>query len=265
MTPFRTLKPGDPVAEALAAAPEGATVVFSPGHYDVNLVLPHSVTLQGGGPGAVIFDGKGRGSIVRVSGAKKSVRLQGLTLTGGGGQGAALAGNGVSSIELVDVIVRDNKAGRAATIQVDAGTLLLDRCHLSGNVGDFGAALLVDGVAKAIVRNTHIVDNRATTSAVAVRDLAEVSFEHVTIAGNHAPIALEVRATPGRLPTVKLHDSIVRAPGSTAIGNGPRLPGHVISTRSMIEGATTGEIKITEVGGDLAGAAFGKTAGAPAK
>lgn len=181
------------IAEALAAAPDGAVVTVCPGTYDEALHVERSVTLRG--LALPVLDGGGLGATIDVTGGP--VTIDGFVITGGsGGLAGPAASNGggidawlstgsVSVVgctiennlaevaggvlfgeaggSLVDSIVRNNVSGVQAGGVYTDGDLTIERSELSDNVAaDEGGGLIVgDGRVVALV-DSEITHNTAT-------------------------------------------------------------------------------------------------------
>ncbi len=97
--PYRT------IAEALAAAPEGATIEVRDGVYPGPLVIDKRVTLVGVGDPPPVIDGGGRGTVVHIQAA--GVRLRGFVVRNSGND-LEREETGVL-VTAPDVLVEDNQ------------------------------------------------------------------------------------------------------------------------------------------------------------
>lgn len=243
------------LGEVIDGLPDGAVLCLQPGTYPFRTGLQRSITLRGlGSPGEVVLDGGGRGSMMWIAAKAKRVVLEGLTVQNGV---AISSGGGISGgsddLTLREVVLRGHRArkGPGAALALRYGRATLERCRIEDNDGRSGAAIYLSGSAKVTLRDTLITRNTGTRSIVLVHEWAELHLERSTIAGNKAEAAIELRATTVQIPTVTIADSIVAA-GATALTNGPRLPGKLTVTRSLVEGEQRG---VTDGGGNKAGAA----------
>lgn len=113
------------VAQALAAAHAGDTVIVSPGVHHEHLVIDRSVRLRGQ-PGAII-DGGGQGTVVRVEAA--GVELRDLTVRGSGdnytAEDAAIRIDHAADVRVIDSRLEDALFG----VFVVQG----DRCVIEGS------------------------------------------------------------------------------------------------------------------------------------
>lgn len=153
-------------SEAVAAAQGGDTVGVCPGSYAVDLVLGKSLSLVGAGDAdAVVLTSKTPGrSVVSVGliDPPADVTLEALTVTGASG---VAVGGGVDAR--------------------NAGSLLLDRCVVTGNGAARGGGAAIAG--EVTVRSTRIEANDAQEGGgLAIDPGADVSFAAATIASNTA-------------------------------------------------------------------------------
>ena len=261
----------DKLGDVIEGLPDGAVLCLEPGTYVLSTVLQKSITLRGlGTPAEVILDGDGGGSVLRIAPDAKRVLLERLTVQ----NGAAVIGSGgidggSDDLTLREVVLRGHRAGGetpGAALGLSRGKATLERCRIEGNQGRSGGAIYLSGSAKVTLRDTLVTGNTATRSVIWVHQWAELHLERSTVAGNDADAAIELLATTVQTPTVTIADSIVAA-AKTALANGPRLPGKLTVSRSLVEGEQRGA---TDGGGNKAGAAdldpatFAPRAGSPA-
>lgn len=128
------------VAEALAAAPDGAEVHVAAGTWDVRgiAVAGRAVTIVGAGTDQTILSG---GGVAR-----------GFHVTAG------------SRLAMRELTVRDCMAtqGGGGAFLVESASLLLDRCSLVGNRGgDHGGAIMMHGTGEVLIERSSFIGNAA--------------------------------------------------------------------------------------------------------
>jgi hypothetical protein len=165
-----------------------------------------------------------------------------LTVTGGStaGEGAGVESSTEGEVVLREVVLRGNHAdkGGGAGLAAHEGRVLLERCRVVGNRGKAGGAIRLDGGARATLRDTLVADNDAGGSVVWVREAADLTLEHTTIAGNRGAAAVEVGGTVAAAPTVHITDSILAA--AKAIVNAATYPGEITVARTVLHGESAG-------------------------
>ncbi len=212
-----TLGPGDDLASAIARADEGAVVCLKPGRYPGDLSPQRSLTRRGlGGAGEVTLDAAGRGRCVAVLHDDLVVQLEGLTLTGGrgeGGGGAALLG--LSKLTLSDCVLTGNTGSQApgGAVYAELGTLTLRRCRVHGNVADDGVAVLADQIASLVIEDSLLVEDVGhDASVVKVRDGVDARISRSTIVATGRGAAVHASGTTSRQPEVAVADSVLAGP-----------------------------------------------------
>jgi len=209
---------GGSIQSAIAAAPNGARVLVSPGTYFERIdLLGKSIEVIGvGGAGQTILDGTGGAPVVRCASGETAVtRIQGLTIRGGAAQFGAggVAASGGATPLFEDCVIRNNVGKNGAGV---AGTPILRRCAIVANVssqahggglygaprmsfcvvadnrcsGASGGGLYVTGGA-ANVTDCVFVDNAAVLAnskagAVFVHATATATIERSLFVGNYA-------------------------------------------------------------------------------
>ena len=176
------------------------------GPFATNLGEPYATVLRGGyatgcgsrvsDPSSTRIDGEGISSVLTLSSGSFSpfarVRLEGVTIRGGFGVGAALwANNG--TVEVVESAVLDNHSGGdggGILVSLDHGMLTIDRLRVEGNTAGSRAGLAISTyVADILVTNSTIVGNVSSAYAggasVAVQR-GRAQLVNNTIAGNGA-------------------------------------------------------------------------------
>ncbi len=238
------------LAEVIEGLPDGAVLCLAPGTYPLNAVVKRSLTVRGeGAPAEVVLDGGGRGSVLRVSGARRFV-VEKLTITGGA---AVLGGGGLDGgadeLTAREVIFRGNRADGetpGAAVALTRGRGTLERCRVVDNRGRSAIAV---ANAELVLKQSLVADNTTQAPAIQVRETGALVLDHATVAGNHADAAIELRGTTVQTPSLEVRDSIVSGP--VAVANGPRLAGRATAARSLLDGEQRG---VTDGGGNRTGA-----------
>lgn len=122
--------------------------------------LTGGLTLSGGGICRVIHVNKG--------GTTNTVTLIGLTLTGGNGTGGSLSGIG-------------------GAVYVEAGSLTLDRCVLSGNSTNFGGAISYSSDSVLVLQRSSFLGNTAAVQGGAIYNNGYATLLQCTLSGNQGP------------------------------------------------------------------------------
>jgi hypothetical protein len=231
------------LADILQNAPDGAVICLQPGTYPVRAVLKRSITLRGqGAPGAVVLDGGGQGSVLRISAKAQAVHIERLTIANGS---AVMAGGGIDggpagALTLTEVVLRGNQADGetpGAAMALTRGQATLLRCRVQGNRGQ--AAVFLGGAAQVRMVQTLLSDHEGPGATVRLTEAARLELDHVTlVAKGHG---LQLGGTVAARPRVQIHDSIIAA--KVAIQNGPAMAGEVTIERSVVSGerANVGE------------------------
>jgi hypothetical protein len=211
----RTITPAEAAElnDLLTELPDGAVVCFAEGRYELNLLLKRSVTLRGSGPG-VVLDGKGLLPVVLIDAQKGNVVVENLTLRRGGG-GPMGEGGCLSVARAAKVIVRDcvlergeADANGGGALAARRGELVVERCKLTRSRGARASTLLLDGVVRASVVDSRLVDNDEGAPAILVNDHAELELVRSVVARSGG-VAIEVHAPPDHAAKATLVDSIV--------------------------------------------------------
>lgn len=205
------------LAKAIAAAPAGATLCLTAGEYEVLVEVERSITLIGV-PGKTVLKGTGRGSILAMQEDGASVRLEGLTFTGGvAREGGALALGANSRLVVAGCAFSGNRAGQygGGALFASRGEIEVTGCAFEGNQGVQGGAVLLDGVVRARFEGCSFTGNHAEQGgAVRVREGAEATFANVNFAGNRSPeagSALRTAGSTSRQPKVALEGCTLAA------------------------------------------------------
>jgi len=209
------------LAEALAAAAPGSVICLQPTVYSGTFVVPVGLTLRG--PGATL-DAGGAGPVLHVRAEKTSVRVEGVTLTGGFGHaGGAVPLDVRSEVVFVGCTFRGNEASDygGGAIHAQRGKVVLEGCTVTGNSGRIGAALLADGVSLWEIRDTTITGNTGGRGALTIRDGANVAMSGGAFGDNtlsDGPASISIDGTTSRGPTVAI-DGVSMPGGAEGIQN----------------------------------------------
>jgi hypothetical protein len=211
--------------------PDGSSVCLKKGKYPGGIFIRKSVTLKGiEGAENTIFDSEGKYRAIAVTGQGIDVHIQGITIKGGNAfdAGAGLAVQAESKIMVSDCIFQGNMARQygGGAVYVNEGKIVMERCRFTENTGgksvtvkggekvDFGGnggAVLADGIAEVILKDSLIVKNIAKNgSALKISDGAKMVIERCTIADNEGETSVETSSTSSRSPAVTIYESIVQ-------------------------------------------------------
>jgi predicted outer membrane repeat protein len=185
------VEPAGDWAGHVEAAGAGTVVVFAPGRYEGcstgGFVLASGVALLGsGGAAATVVDCGGAGRHFLVNGSV-DVRIDGLTLTGGGnstGGGCVLVeGHGGSVVVADSVFSNCSTTAWGGAIAVRGGAALnISRSNFTGNrAGEGGGAIHVAAGA------TLLVEGPATFVRNSARDGGAVHAVDMSRSGHHRP------------------------------------------------------------------------------
>ena len=145
------------IGEAIAVAPEGVTILVSPGVYNESLDFGGKLlTVEGdtSDPSLVVLDGTGLAGPIVIAGSGESndTVLRGFTLRNG------TAGGTIPETDL--------KGGGAVLIRDASPTI--DRCQFDSNLADRGGAMAILGSADARVLGCIFSDNTGLDAGGAV-------------------------------------------------------------------------------------------------
>ncbi len=181
-------------ADAIAAAPDGATLTFCEGTWEGDLVLPVGLSLEAQVPGTVSLQGTGESSVIEATAG--DVRLSGFAIGGGlgsqlsGGTSGESAGGGINASSASSLVVEDcvfdtNAADLGGHIAgpVD-GSLTVARSQFTGGVAlTAGGAILVLGDS-AQLEDLVIADTEAVIGgAIAAFGTPQLSLEGIDLSG----------------------------------------------------------------------------------
>ena len=184
---------GDPgvlprIADAIALAGTGGTVVLQPGTYREELRLTGDVSLMAeDGRGTVTLEAP-NGLAVFSSGA--TVQLRGLTITGGSDSFPAVQiGSGHLRMTECDV-----RANGVVAVHATVGRLDMHRCVVEN---PYGAGLLLDKDAAGTITDTVIRD--IAGAAIVIAGGADPEFRGCTVTDGRGPGILSTRDGRGRM------------------------------------------------------------------
>jgi len=155
--PGETLYVGGPlpesyatIAEALAVAADGDSIVVFPDYYAESIVVAKSVTLVAEASGSPVIDGLGIGDVIRIE--TSGVTISGLTIQGGGvSRPERRAGihctSGAEGVTVEGNIVRQSENG--ILLEGTAGASIVDNEVYSNGTGIF----LVGATSATVERN----------------------------------------------------------------------------------------------------------------
>ncbi len=188
-----SVSPDDPgvlptIADAIAIAGPGATIVVQPGVYREQLRLTGDVSLVAeDGRGTVVLEAPGG---VAVFSAGGTVRLRGFKLTGGNEQFPAVQ-VGSGTLRMAECEVR---AAGVVAVHVNAGRLDLDDCVVENPAG---AGLLVERGATGAITGT-LIQNIAGAGVV-IASGSDPELRRCTVTDVRGPGILSTRDGRGRV------------------------------------------------------------------
>ncbi|MFI2710477.1 AAA family ATPase [Micromonospora sp. NPDC018662] len=176
------------IADALAVAGPGTTIVLQPGTYHEELRIIGDVTLAAeDGPGTVTLQAPE--AVALFVGAGR-VELRGITVVGGGDRFPAVQVTG-GSLRMSDCELR---ADGLVALHAGDSRLDLDTCVV-GNAA--GAGLLLEGGMTGTIRATTVRD--VGGAAMVISSGADPEFVDCTVTGAAGPGVLSTRAGRGSL------------------------------------------------------------------
>lgn len=201
----RTVTPGDDLAEALAEAPAGATLLLEAGEYRLSsaLVLLDAVTIRGAGRDATVLASSAHQASILVV-ADKPVRIADLALARDPGSlGSGIVAGGEASLVLDGVRLtgarRGQDQGGAGVLLADAGARAAGRgTTLQADAVEFRdndwAGLAVTGAHRVSVLDATFAGNGQC--GVCFFDSASGSIRDSTFTDNLVGLAITGGATP---------------------------------------------------------------------
>lgn len=245
---------GTGLADAIDKAAAGARLCLAAGEHTAGVAVARSVTLVGvEGAAKTIVKGTGRGPVLRVDDDSLSLRIEGLTLSGGvTDAGGALAIRGRGKVHVADCILRANKAGMVGGggLYARAGMLTVERTAFEDNEGRQGGAVFLDQVVKAEFSRCAFNGNRADGGgAIRVAEGAQATVKTSTFTNNAAAggDAVQVSGTKSRAATVSLQHCEVSDGG---LGNGPDIPGAIRLQNNKLPASWRGVAGVKDLGGN---------------
>ncbi|MCA2980195.1 MAG: hypothetical protein INH41_28755 [Myxococcaceae bacterium] len=232
------------LAQALSDAKPNDTVQVPAGRYCGTFTIDKPLTLLA--RGQVVLDAQHAGPVLTIA-TEGLVRVSGCTLVGGA---AREAGGGVAllkgRLELSDSVVRFNKApayGGGGLFVAGSAQALVTRCRFEANTGRQGGAILVDDEGGLRLEHSALLQNAATDGGgLRVKEGARADVFACTLADNKVVgepavgSAVSLGGSTTRAPTVTLSHCVIseRAAGPALLHNGPKCPGTLVVTRSLL-------------------------------
>ncbi len=188
------------IQEAIAVASDGDTVLVAPGTYlesEISL-LGRALVLKGhdaSDPATVrstVIDAQRGGVVLRaVTGEGPDTRIEGLTLTGGLGNGAGMY-CAATSPTIDRCLILDNAStgggwNYGGGIHCAGGAATIEGCYLVGNTADWGGALRISEGAKVEVRDCVFMNNSVVFDGAGVDVFeSEATIEGSFFLNNHS-------------------------------------------------------------------------------
>ena len=156
------------MANAVAAAPAGATIEVCPGTYAVSVLIERELTVQGAGRGVTIFDGSAGGRIFSVD--EVNFTLRDATVQNGQDENGRFGGNchggGIVFNDLFGTTLHlqvdrvDFIGNETALCVDDRMTATISDCVFSENIGSQGGGIFSYG--NTTVENSTFVGNEVS-------------------------------------------------------------------------------------------------------
>jgi hypothetical protein len=221
-----TLEPGSALGAALEGAADLAVICLKPGTYTGSHLIARSVTLRALGEG-VVLDAEQAGPVLAVHANGLTVRVEGVTLTGGRFEtGGGFDLQGRSEVTLLKCLIKGNVAGDygGGGVYANRGTLVVTDSVIEGNQSRWGGGVLADTVSWIVLEGTTIRGNSAARGGgLVVRDGAKVELKGGSIEGNTATDAdgapVYLAGTTTRGPELSIDGTTIDGEVHDAMGN----------------------------------------------
>lgn len=182
------------IQEAIDASADGDDILVAPGIYRESINLNRrAIRIRGQeGPGSTVIDGDGTaGYVVRFPAGTRGATLQNLTVTGAAGQigeaidyGGAILVDRAFEILLRDVAVSGNVGQYGAALFCKGGSTVVENCDFFGNTAAYGGAVAVQ-LGAVSARWSRIEANASFSSGGGVWvSGGQISFEDCVLNGN---------------------------------------------------------------------------------
>lgn len=184
------------LAQALAAAPQGATIMVAAGEWDARgiAIAGRNISIVGAGPGRTTLSGGQAAQVFRVTDASELL-LEGLTIRDGyapevDGGGALFVDSAECTIRSCTFIANRGRLGGAIFLQ-GSGRVAVSRSVFEGNAaihvpyGDAGA-IFAHGASQLSVESSLFRHNTAPYHGGAITTLAAARFHNCIFDGNGA-------------------------------------------------------------------------------
>jgi len=182
------------IRTAITKATDSATIHIAAGTYYENLTITKTLTLIGARADLTHVDGGQQGRVFFVQ-ATQPVTLSQITIQhGDAGQESGGGITAYTDVNLIDVIIRDNRAFRGGGISVNKPARLTIRNAAIANnealndaaFSDGGGVLVAGGSSSASLTNVTVSGNHAVHSGGGMQAEGFLQLTHVTIADNAA-------------------------------------------------------------------------------
>jgi len=182
------------IADALAVAQSGDTVLVAPGTYiEFDLMIGAGVHLSGSGPDpeSTVIDAQSAGRVLTVLGGDTQVST--LRLTGGD----AVRGGGIhvdaGNISLTDLAIDNCHANNGGGVFVAGGQVELLRCTITDNTADSTGGGLQSMQADQVRLDTCLLHGNVAGAMGGAWYIAlsQLSLDSCTVEGNRAPNGAE--------------------------------------------------------------------------
>lgn len=185
------------LTRALAAAPQGATIMVAAGEWDARgiVIAGRNVSINGAGTGKTILSGGQVAQVFRVTDASE-LSLEGLTIRDGYAPGSN-SGGGALFVDGAECTIRScafvaNRGGLGGALFIEGPSrVAVSRCRFEGNAsievpyGDAGA-IFTHGASQLSVDSSIFRHNTAPYHGGAITTLANARFHNCIFDGNSA-------------------------------------------------------------------------------
>ncbi|MFC2122570.1 right-handed parallel beta-helix repeat-containing protein [Bacteroidota bacterium] len=166
--------PGDyaTIQEAINAAAPGDTINVAAGTYQENLTwYSKHLVIQGAGADVTTIDGGGSNRVISTNGLSTSAKLEGFTITNGGGYDGGAMYNNHSSPTITNCIFSNNTvSSRGGAMYNVQSSPIVTNCIFSNNRSENAAGAMFNYQSSPTVTNCTFNENSARSSGGAMNN-----------------------------------------------------------------------------------------------